>query len=139
MLAPGKMKFRKQQKLRLRGYATRGNDVEFGDFGLVATTNGWITARQIEACRVAINRKIRKFGRMWIRIFPDKPISKKPLETRMGKGKGNPEIWVAPVRRGRMLFEIEGVDAGMATEALFLAARKLPITTKVVQRGKVVS
>jgi large subunit ribosomal protein L16 len=138
MLAPAKTKFRKQQKLRLRGTATRGNDVEFGDFGLVATANGWITARQIEACRVAINRKIRKFGRMWIRIFPDKPISKKPLETRMGKGKGNPEIWVAPIRRGRMLFEVEAADQ-MAVEALTLASRKLPITTKVIKRGVVVS
>jgi large subunit ribosomal protein L16 len=137
MLAPKKIKHRKQQKGRRRGIATACNDVDFGDFGLLATDAGWITSRQIEAGRVAINRKIRKYGRLWIRIFPDKPISKKPLETRMGKGKGNPEVWVAVVKRGRMLFEVGGVPDEMAVAALELAAHKLPITTKVIKRGMV--
>lgn len=139
MLSPKKVKHRKVQKGRMRGTATRGADVSFGDYGLLATTAGWLTARQIEACRITITRKIRKYGRMWIRIFPDKPITSKPAETRMGKGKGSPEAWVCPVQRGKMLFEVGGVPEDLATEALTRAAHKLPITTKIVKRGLVLS
>lgn len=139
MLSPKKVKHRKMQKGRMRGKATRGAGVEFGDYGLLATTAGWVTARQIEASRISITRKIRKYGRMWIRIFPDKPISKKPAETRMGKGKGSPEAWVCPVKRGKVMFEVGGVPEELAVEALTRAAHKLPILTKIVKRRVVLS
>ena len=134
MLSPKKVKFRKQQKGRMRGLAHRGSDVSFGDFGLQAVECGKITARQIEAARMAVQRHVKRSGKLWIRIFPDKPITKKPAETRMGKGKGNPEGWVAPIKRGRVLYEMEGVDITTAKEALRLAAHKLPIQTRFVQR-----
>ncbi len=139
MLAPKKVKHRKVMKDRRKGVCTRGNDVSFGDYGLIATAPGWITARHIEAARIAITRKIRKYGRMWIRMFPDKPITKKPAEVRMGKGKGSPEGWVCNVRRGKMLYEVADVTEEMAVEALTRAAHKLPITTKIIKRGTVVS
>jgi len=137
MLAPRKVKHRKQQKGRMKGLATRGNEVSFGHFGLKALEPGWISSRQIEAVRVAIARKVRKHGKMWIRIFPDKPITKKPAETRMGKGKGAPEYWVAVVKPGRVLFEVEVADFEQAKEAFSTAAHKLPIKTKVVSRREV--
>jgi large subunit ribosomal protein L16 len=135
MLAPKRVKFRKQQKGRMRGMATRGNTVAYGDFGLQTMEPGWITNRQIEAARVALTRHIKRGGKVWIRIFPDKPVTKKPAETRMGKGKGNPEMWVAVVKPGRVLFEIEGVDPVTAKRAFELAAAKLPVKTKIVQSG----
>ena len=134
MLMPKRVKFRKQQRGKMKGKATRGAVVSFGDLGLKALEPAWITSRQIEACRVAITRKMKRDGKVWIRIFPDKPVSKKPLETRMGKGKGAPEFWVAPIRRGRIMFEVSGVSKQLATEALSLASHKLPIKTKVVVR-----
>jgi large subunit ribosomal protein L16 len=134
MLQPKKVKHRKMQKGRLRGKAHRGNVVSFGDYGLQALEFGFITARQIEAARIAMTRHVKRGGKIWIRLFPDKPISKKPAETRMGKGKGNPEAWVAPVKRGRMLYEMEGVELEVAQEALRLAAHKLPIRTRFVMR-----
>jgi large subunit ribosomal protein L16 len=134
MLQPKKVKYRKCQKRRLRGKARRGNVVSFGDFGLQATDTGFISARQIEAARIAMTRHIKRGGKVWIRVFPDKPISKKPAETRMGKGKGNPEAWVAPVKRGRVLYELEGVTPQIAREAMRLAAHKLPIRTRFVAR-----
>ncbi len=134
MLAPKKVKYRKRQKGRLKGLARRGCNVDFGDFGLQATEPGWISARQIESARVAITRAVKRGGRVWIRIFPDKPLSKKPAETRMGKGKGNPEYWVAPVKPGRILYEMAGVDETVAREALRLASHKLPVATRVVVR-----
>ncbi|MGK9477522.1 50S ribosomal protein L16 [Melioribacter sp. OK-6-Me] len=134
MLMPKRVKYRKSQRGRRRGKATRGHLVNFGDYGLKALEPAWITSRQIEACRVALSRKMKRDGKVWIRIFPDKPVSKKPLETRMGKGKGAPEFWVAVVKPGRILFEINGVDRETAHEALQLAAHKLPIKTKIVQR-----
>ncbi len=134
MLQPKRVKYRKQQKGRLRGAATRGNTVSFGDFGLQAVERGWISNRQIEAARVAMTRHIKRGGKVWIRIFPDKPITRKPAETRMGKGKGNPEGWVAPIRPGRMLFELEGVSVAIAKRAMELAAAKLPVKTKFVSR-----
>ncbi len=134
MLMPKRVKFRKQQRGKMRGKATRGASVSFGDLGLKALEPAWITSRQIEACRVAITRKMKRDGKVWIRIFPDKPVSKKPLETRMGKGKGAPEFWVAPVRAGRIMFEVSGVSKELATQALSLASHKLPIKTKVVVR-----
>jgi large subunit ribosomal protein L16 len=134
MLQPRKVKHRKVQKGRLRGKAWRGNKVSFGDYGLQALGTGFITARQIEAARIAMTRHIKRGGKVWIRLFPDKPVSKKPAETRMGKGKGNPEAWVAPVKRGRVLYELEGVDATVAREALRLAAHKLPIPTRFIVR-----
>jgi len=137
MLSPKKVKHRKVQKGKRRGTVRRGHDVSFGEYGLLATDDGWLTARQIEAGRIAITRKIRKYGRMWIRIFPDKPISKKPAEVRMGKGKGSPEAWVAVVRRGRMIYEVSDVPEEMAREALIRAAHKLPITTKIIKRNMV--
>ena len=137
MLAPRKVKHRKQQKGRMKGLATRGNEVSFGHFGLKAVEPGWISSRQIEAVRVAITRKVRKHGKMWIRIFPDKPITKKPAETRMGKGKGVPEYWVAVVKPGRVLFEVEVADYEQAKEAFSTAVHKLPIKTKVVSRREV--
>lgn len=134
MLMPKRVKYRKAQRGRMKGKATRGNTVAFGDFGLKALEPHWITARQIETCRVALSRKMKRDGKIWIRIFPDKPVTKKPLETRMGKGKGAPEFWVAVVKPGRVLFEVGGVDQEIAYEALKLAAHKLPIKTKIVTR-----
>jgi large subunit ribosomal protein L16 len=134
MLAPKRVKYRKQQKGRTRGMATRGNYVAFGDYGLQSMDPGWITNRQIEAARVALTRHIKRGGKVWIRIFPDKPVTKKPAETRMGKGKGNPELWVAVVKPGRVLFEIEGVTEDLAKQAFALAAAKLPVKTKFVAR-----
>ena len=137
MLMPKKVKYRKQQKGRNRGVATRGSELSFGDFGLKALESGFITNRQIEAARIAINRHIKRGGKVWIRIFSDKPMTKKPAEVRMGKGKGSPEEWVAVVRPGRILYEMEGVSKEVALEALRLAAHKLPIRTKAVSREAV--
>jgi large subunit ribosomal protein L16 len=134
MLSPKKPRYRKQQKGRVRGVARRGNTLSFGSYGLQATCGGWITARQIEAGRIAITRHVKRAGKLWIRIFPDKPLTKKPLETRMGKGKGGVELWVAPVKSGRILFEVEGVNPEMARKALRLAAAKLPVSTQIVER-----
>ena len=134
MLAPKRIKFRKTFKGRTKGVATRGNSVAFGEWAITSLEPGWITNRQIEAARVAMTREMKRGGKVWIRIFPDKPITKKPAETRMGKGKGNPEGWVAPIKRGRVLYEMEGVDITTAKEALRLAAHKLPIQTRFVQR-----
>jgi large subunit ribosomal protein L16 len=137
MLMPKKTKYRKQQRGRRRGNANRGSSLSFGDFGLKALEPVWMTNVQIEAARVAINRHIKRGGKMWIRVFPDKPITKKPAETRMGKGKGNPEGWVAVVKPGRILFELEGVPESLAKEALKLGASKLPIRTRFVARHTV--
>lgn len=134
MLQPKKVKHRKMMKGRLRGKAMRGNTLAFGDYGLQALGTAYITARQIEAARVAMTRYVKRGGKVWIRIFPDKPLTRKPAETRMGKGKGNPELWVAPVKRGRMLYEMEGVEPAVAREALRLAAHKLPIPCRFVER-----
>jgi large subunit ribosomal protein L16 len=134
MLQPKKVKHRKMQKGRLRGKAMRGNSLAFGDYGLQALGTAYITARQIEAARIAMTRHVKRGGKVWIRIFPDKPLTKKPAETRMGKGKGNPEEWVAPVKRGRMLYEMEGVDVTIAREAMRLAAHKLPVPCRFVAR-----
>ena len=135
MLMPKRVKYRKQQRGRRRGIATRGASVAFGQFGLQTLDPAWVTNRQIEAARVAMTRHIKRGGKVWIRIFPDKPVSKKPAETRMGKGKGNPEEWVAVVKPGRVMFELEGVDDKTAREALKLAAAKLPVRTRIVTRG----
>lgn len=135
MLMPKRTKFRKQQRGRMKGKAFRGATVEFGEFGLKALEPAWITSRQIEAARVAMTRHIKRGGRVWIRIFPDKPVTVKPAETRMGKGKGSPEYWVAVVKPGRILFEIEGVSKEVAQEAIRLASYKLPIKTKFVSRS----
>ncbi len=134
MLQPKRTKFRKQQKGRNRGLAVRGGQVSFGDFGLQCAGRGRLTARQIESARRAINRHVKRGGRVWIRVFPDKPVSKKPLEVRMGKGKGNPEYWVALVQPGTMLYEIQGVDEELAREAFRLAGAKLPVATSFVRR-----
>ena len=134
MLQPKRTKFRKQHKGRNRGLATRGNRISFGEFGLQSTTRGRLTARQIEAGRRAITRHVKRGGRIWIRIFPDKPVSKKPLEVRMGKGKGNPEFWVALIQPGTMLYEIEGVSERLAQEAFRLASAKLPVQTNFARR-----
>ena len=135
MLMPKRTKFRKMQKGRMKGVATRGAIIEFGDFAIKATEPAWITSRQIEAARIAMTRRMKRTGKVWIRIFPDKPITKKPAETRMGKGKGSPEYWVAVVKPGRILFEIGGgVDEELAKEAMRLAQQKLPIKTKFVVR-----
>src|ERR1017187_8281208 len=134
MLAPKRVKFRKMFKGRTSGTATRGATVAFGTYGLQAQEPGWVTARQIEAARVALTRHIKRGGKVWIRVFPDKPITKKPAETRMGKGKGSPELWVAVVRPGRVMFEIEGVDKAMASKALGLADRKLGVKSRIVAR-----
>jgi large subunit ribosomal protein L16 len=134
MLQPKRVKYRKQQKGRSRGNATRGNRIAFGDFGLQTLETGWITNRQIESARVAMTRHIRRGGKVWIRVFPDKPITAKPAETRMGKGKGNPEGWVAPVKPGRVMFELEGVPISVARRAMELAAAKLPVKTKFIVR-----
>jgi large subunit ribosomal protein L16 len=134
MLQPKKVKHRKQHKGRMRGKAYRGSTLAFGDFGLQATECTRLTARQIEAARIAMTRHVKRGGKVWIRVFPDKPITKKPAETRMGKGKGNPEEWVAVVRPGRVLYEMEGVDAAVAEQALRLAAHKLPVPTRILRR-----
>jgi large subunit ribosomal protein L16 len=134
MLQPKRTKFRKQMKGRNRGLAQSGNKVSFGEYGLKATGRGRITARQIEAARRTITRTVKRGGKLWIRVFPDKPISKKPLEVRMGKGKGNVEYWVAQIQPGRMLYEIEGVNEELAREAFSLAAAKLPVDTAFVKR-----
>ena len=134
MLAPKRVKHRKTHKGKMRGKATRGNRVSFGEYGLQAQEASWITNRQIEAARVAMTRHIKRGGKVWIRIFPDKPITQKPAETRMGKGKGNPEGWVAVVKPGRIMFELEGVPEDTAQRAMELAAAKLPIKTRFVNR-----
>ncbi len=134
MLQPTRRKYRKEQKGRNRGLALRGANVSFGEFGLKATERGRLTARQIEAARRAISRHIKRGGRVWIRIFPDKPISTKPAEVRMGNGKGNPEYWVAEIQPGKVLYEMDGVDEAIAREAFALAAAKLPLKTVVVSR-----
>lgn len=134
MLLPKRVKHRKVQKGRMKGTATRGNKVTYGDFGLVATEPTWITSNQIEAARIAMTRYTKRGGKVWIKIFPDKPISKKPLETRMGKGKGSPEYWVAVVKPGRVMFELAGVSEDIAREAFRLAANKLPIKCKFVSK-----
>jgi len=136
MLQPKRTKFRKQQKGRNRGIATRGSQVNFGEFGLKAITRGRMTSRQIESARRAINRYIRRGGRVWIRVFPDKPVSKKPLEVRMGKGKGNPEYWVALIKPGKVLYELQGVSEEVAREAFRLAGAKLPVQTSFVKRSQ---
>lgn len=136
MLAPKKVKYRKMQKGRMKGITSKGSTVSFGEYGLKTLEPAWITARQIEAARVAIMRHAKKGCKLWIRIFPDKPITRKPAETRMGKGKGNPEFWVAVVKSGRILFELAGVPEEVAKEALELASHKLPIKTKFVKRQK---
>jgi large subunit ribosomal protein L16 len=135
MFMPSKVKYRKQQRGRMRGKAWRGSDLSFGDYGLKVVEPGWISDRQIEASRVAIMRFIKRGGKLWIRIFPDKPVTKKPAETRMGKGKGAPEFWVAVVKPGRVLFEMEGVTEAEAREALRLASHKLPLATQFVARA----
>ena len=134
MLSPKRVKRRKVQKGRSKGLAWRGSDVSFGTWGLQALEPGFITARQIEAARVAMTRKAKRGGKVWIRIFPDKPLTKKPAETRMGKGKGSPELWVAKVKPGRVLYEMDGVEEDVAREALRLAQHKLPISTRIVKR-----
>jgi large subunit ribosomal protein L16 len=134
MLMPAKVKFRKQQRGRMRGKAQRGSTISFGDYALKTLEPAWITARQIEASRVAMTRFVKRGGKIWVRVFPDKPITKKPTEVRMGKGKGAPEAWVAVVRPGRILFEMEGVTEDVAREAMRLAAHKLPVRTKFVSR-----
>lgn len=134
MLSPKRIKYRKQQRGRMRGAAWRGSNIEFGEFGLQALEPAWITARQIEAARVAMTRHVKRGGKLWVRIFPDKPVTFKPAETRMGKGKGNPEHYVAVVKPGRVLFELGGVNESLAKEAMYLAARKLPIKTRFLTR-----
>jgi large subunit ribosomal protein L16 len=137
MLSPKKIKYRKQMKGRMKGMALRGSSLAFGDYALKAVQCGRMTAQQIEAARIAINRKVKRGGKMWIRVFSDKPFTKKPAETRMGKGKGSPEGWVAPIKPGRILYELAGVEESLALEALQLAANKLPFATKIITRGGV--
>ncbi len=134
MLMPKRVKYRKQQRGRMRGKAHRGGTVTFGEYGLQALEPAWVTNRQIEAARVAITRSIKRGGKMWIRVFPDKPVTKKPAETRMGKGKGAPEFWVAVIKPGRVMFELEGIPRAAAQEAMKLGASKLPIRTRFVER-----
>jgi len=134
MLMPKRVKHRKQQRGRMRGKAHRGSKLSFGEYGLKALQCGWVTSRQIEAARIAVTRYMKRGGKLWINIFPDKPVTQKPAETRMGKGKGNPEFWVAVIKPGRILFELEGVDRQLASEAMKRAAHKLPIKTKFVAR-----
>jgi large subunit ribosomal protein L16 len=134
MLAPKRVKYRKQMKGRNRGKAQRGNTVSFGNYGLMSLSAGWVTNRQIEAARVALTRTMKRGGKVWIRIFPDKPLTKKPAETRMGKGKGNPEYWVAVVKPGRVMFEVEGVSEELARRGFQLASAKLPVKTRFVTR-----
>jgi large subunit ribosomal protein L16 len=136
MLSPKRTKFRKQQKGKNRGIAWRGSDVSFGDFGMMAMESGRLTSRQIEAGRMAITRKVKRQGNLWIRVFPDKPVTKKPLEVRMGSGKGAVEQWVAVIKPGRMLFELDGVTADEAKEAFRIASAKLPIATRFLARGE---
>ncbi len=135
MLMPKKVKYRKQQRGRMKGKAYRGCEVNFGQYGLQALEVGYVTDRQIEAARISMTRKIKRAGRVWIRIFPDKPVTKKPAETRMGKGKGGPDHWVCVVKPGRVMYEMEGVPEELAREAFRLAAHKLPIKTKFIERG----
>lgn len=137
MLSPNKVKFRKQQKGRMRGVSRKGCRLNFGDFGLQAVECGWVSAKEIEAARIAMTRHVKRGGKMWIRIFPDKPISKKPAEVRMGKGKGPPEAWVTVIRPGRILYEMEGIPRELAQEAFRLAAHKLSIKTRFVERSSV--
>lgn len=137
MLSPKKVKFRKQQTGRMKGKARRGSTLNFGDFGLQATECGYISSRQIEAARIAMTRYVKRGGKLWIRMFPDKPVTKKPAEVRMGKGKGAPEGWVSVIRPGKILYEMEGVSRDLASEAFRLAAHKLPIKTKFVERSGV--
>lgn len=137
MLLPKRVKHRKQQRGKMTGKAYRGNKVSYGDFGLQTTECGWITGNQIEAARIAITRYVKRGGKVWIKIFPDKPITKKPAETRMGSGKGSPEYWVAVVKPGRVLFEIGGIDEDLAREALRLASYKLPVKTKIIAKEAV--
>ena len=134
MLSPKRVKYRKRQKGRVKGIAGRGHRIEFGDFGLKSLEPQWINSRQIEAARIALNRYMKREGKVWIRIFPDKPVTKKPAEVRMGKGKGSPEYWVAVIRPGTIIFEIDGVSEEVAREGMRLAAQKLPVTTKFVLR-----
>ena len=136
MLMPKRTKYRKVQKGRMQGNAKGGTKVTFGEYGLQATERGWITSRQIEAARIAMTRKIKRGGKVWITIFPDKPITEKPAETRMGSGKGNPEYWVSVVKPGRVMFEMSGVDEDLAKEAMRLAAHKLPVKAKFVKRDE---
>ena len=136
MLAPKKVKHRKHQRGRMRGKAQRGNTLAFGEFGLQSTDLGWVTAREIEAARIALTRHAKRGGQIWIRIFPDKPVTKKPAEVRMGKGKASPEYWVAVVRPGRMIFEIQGVPRNVAREALRLASHKLSVGTQIRERSE---
>ena len=136
MLAPKRVKHRKTHKGRMRGASHRGNKVSFGEYGLQTLEPGWITNRQIESARVAMTRHIKRGGKVWIRIFPDKPITQKPAETRMGKGKGNPESWVAPVKPGRVMFELEGVSEDIARRAMELASAKLPVKTRFLVRSR---
>jgi large subunit ribosomal protein L16 len=137
MMAPKRIKFRKTFKGKTNGIATRGNTVAFGEWGVVSMEPGWVTARQIEAARVAMTREMKRGGKVWIRIFPDKPITKKPAETRMGKGKGNPEGWVCVVKPGRVLFEVDGIEESLARKALALAEAKLPVKTRVIRREEI--
>jgi large subunit ribosomal protein L16 len=134
MLMPKRVKHRKQMRGRMKGMAHRGSSIAFGEFALQTLEPAWITNRQIEAARVAVPREMKRGGKVWIRLFPDKPITKKPAETRMGKGKGNPEGWVCPVKPGRILFEIEGIPKDLAAKAMALASAKLPITTRLIER-----
>lgn len=134
MLQPKRTKFRKMQKGRMKGNAQRGNQIAFGSFAIKALEECWMTARQIEAARIAVTRYMKREGQVWIRVFPDKPVTKKPAEVRMGKGKGAPELWVAPIRPGRIIFEVDGVPLDVAQEALRLASQKLPIKVKFVVR-----
>jgi len=134
MLSPKKVKYRKQMKGNMRGTAYRGSSISFGEYALKAVECGRMTAQQIEAARIAINRTVKRGGKMWIRVFPDKPLTKKPAETRMGKGKGSPESWVAPIKPGRILYELTGVEEELAIKALKLAGHKLPFATKVISR-----
>lgn len=136
MLSPARVKFRKQQKGKMRGNAKGGSNLAFGDMALISTGRGWMTARQIEAARIALTRHIKRAGKVWIRVFPDKPITKKPAEVRMGKGKGAPEGWVSVVKPGRVLYELEGVDVDTAKRAFELAGAKLPFSTKVITRDE---
>ncbi len=138
MLAPKKVKYRKRQKGRMRGTPLKGTHVSFGEYGLMALHCGWLTARQIEAGRIAMTRHVKRGGKIWIRLFPDKPITKKPAETRMGKGKGSPEEWVAVVKPGKIMYEMEGVPLEVAREAFRLAARKLPIRSRFVVREELI-
>ncbi len=137
MLSPARVKFRKVHRGRVRGKAKGNCDVSFGDYGLQTVEAGWLTSRQIEAARIAINRHVKRGGKLYIRIFPDKPVSKKPAETRMGKGKGNPEFWVAVVKPGRVLYEIEGVPEALARSAFLRAHHKLPVRTRFIKRDEV--